>query len=350
MTIATPSVIPFVSVIVPCRNEARFIRRVIASILSSSYPHERLEAIFVDAMSTDGTRAILEDAARENPLIQVLENPRLIVPAAMNLGIRAARGDVIVRLDAHASYDRTYIPECVRLLQSRERVGSAGGRALTEPNGEGPWARAVAFVTAHRFGVGNSRFRTSDQAGVVDTVPYGTFWRRVLEEVGLYDERLTRNQDNELTARLQKAGYQIVYDPRIVLRYWNQAGVTGLSRQGLLTGMWNVYTLILHPYTWKARRFVPLCFVVYLAALVAAAWGRAWAGASWMGAACLPLLAYAILLAAVSLRAGAASGGALRVAATFLSYHLAYGVGPLLGALNVATGRWRAHLGRPLRL
>jgi cellulose synthase/poly-beta-1,6-N-acetylglucosamine synthase-like glycosyltransferase len=335
---------PFVAVVIPCRNEARFIRPVIDSLLASAHPRDRLEVFFVDGMSTDGTRAILADAAREHAFIRVLDNPRKITPVAMNLGIKAARGEIIVRLDAHSEYPSDYIPRCVELLRSRPNVGSAGGRIVPLPNGESPWARAVAFVTTHRFGVGGAAFRTGARPGFVDTVPGGAFRRDVLEEVGLYDERLTRNQDNELNARLREAGYRIVFDPRIRVLYRNQPSLSGLVRQAYFTGMWNVYTLSLHSYTWKWRRFIPMMFVAYLTLLAAAAAARAPA----TGWAALPLGLYAVLAGAFSLGSGRGGGGRIRVAATFVSYHLTYGAGTILGIANVLSGRWRADLGLPL--
>lgn len=335
---------PFVAVVIPCRNEGTSIRSVIDSLLRSSHPRERLEVVFVDGMSTDGTRAILEAAVREHPFIRVIDNPLMTAPAAMNLGIRATRGEIIVRIDAHSEYPRDYIPSCVRLLQSGPKVGNAGGRFVPLTEGGSPWARAVAHVTAHRFGVGDSAFRTSWRPGPVDTVPYGTFRRAVLSEVGLYDERLTRNQDNELNARIKKAGYEIVFDPNIHIRYRNQASLAGLLRQAFFTGEWNVYTLYLHPYTLKWRRFVPLCFVTYLIVLAAVASTSARAAAYLAP----PLGLYAALVAVFSVGSGPRAGGRARVAATFASYHLWYGAGSLIGIMNILTGRWRAHLGKPL--
>lgn len=335
---------PFVAVVIPCRNEERYIRGVIDSLLASTHPRERLEVVFVDGMSTDGTKAMLEAAAREHPFIRVLDNPRMIAPTAMNLGIRATRGEIVIRIDAHAEYPRDYIPRCVRLLQSAPRIGNAGGRAMPQPNGSSPWARAVAFVTAHRFGVGGAAFRTSWRPGLVDTVPCGAFRRRVFDDVGLYDERLTRNQDNELNARIRKAGYAIAFDPSIHIYYRNQGTLRGLVRQAYFTSMWNVYTLRLHPYTWKWRRFVPMAFVAYLAGLASAALLRP-REAAYLAP---PLALYVALVASCSAASGARGGGRLRVAATFVSYHLSYGVGSLVGVAKVLTGRWRADLGRPL--
>lgn len=328
---------PFVSVIVPCRNEAPHIRRFIESLLRNEYPRERLEVKFVDGLSTDGTREILQEAARLNPFIQVIDNPRMIVPAGMNLAIRQARGSVIVRMDVHAEYPKDYIARCLRLLRET-RAGNAGGRVVTVPNGDGPWARAVAFVTAHRFGVGNSAWRTGDKPGFVDTVPNGAFSREVLEKVGLFDERLTRGQDHELNARIRRSGYRIAFDPNIRIRYFNQGSLSGLLRQGFYTSMWNLYNLSLHPYTWRWRRFVPAAFLGYLALLP-------WAGTA---AACLPLCAYVLLVAWFSRRARG-SGGALRAAAAFAAYHVCYGAGTYFGAANLLTGRWRAYMGQPLK-
>ena len=334
--------LPLVTVIVPCRNEARFIEPLLRCLLASSYPRERLEAIFVDAMSTDGTREALTKAARSHPFIRVLDNPRLVAPSGLNLAIKAARGEVIVRMDAHAEYPEDYIARCVRLLESHPRIGSAGGRSVNLPGADGPWARAAAFVTAHRFGVGNVAYVTSLKRGWVDTVAYGCFRRDVLRRVGLYDERLTRNQDNELHARLKKADYLIAFDPDIVSYHRNRGTLGGLMRQGFATGVWNVYTLCLAPYTWKPRRFVPAAFVAYLGALAAAAALRE----PWTRAAASPLLAYAALVAACS--AGARDSGRLRAAATFVCYHASYGAGPFVGLWRVLSGRWREELGRPL--
>jgi succinoglycan biosynthesis protein ExoA len=334
---------PRVAVVIPCRNEAPFIRPVIDALLASTYPRERLEILFVDGMSTDGTRAILEAAAREHPFIRVLDNPRVIAPVAMNLGINAARSEIIVRMDAHSEYEKDYIPRCVGLLlRSGPKVGNAGGRGVPLPYGESPWARPISYILGHRFGVGGTACRTSSHAGFVDTVPFGTYSRAVLVEIGLYDERLTRNQDHELNARLRRAGYAIAYDPTIRIHYRPRANLKGLSRQAFFTGMWNVYTLRLHPYTWKWRRFIPGCFVAYLAGLaLLTASGRGFA------AAAIPLGLYALLVAMFSID-GAGSGGAPRVAATFSAYHLSFGAGTIFGVANLLTGRWRKYLGRPL--
>lgn len=334
---------PTVTVIVPCRNEAGCIDKVLESLLGSSYPRERLEAIFADGLSVDGTRQSLQRAAKEHPFIRVLDNPRLTAPSGLNLAARAARHDIVLRMDAHSEFPPDYIERCVRLLLSDPRIGSAGGRSVNIPGGDGPWAQAIAYVTAHRFGVGNVAYITSERPGAVDTVAFGCFRREVLEKVGLYDERLTRNQDNELHARLCKAGYVIAFDPSIVSFYRSRATLRALARQGFVTGLWNVYTLRVAPYSWKLRRFIPLAFVAYLALLALVCVLRP----GWAAAAALPLAVYAALVAGFSLASGGHPADRCRVAATFVMYHLAYGSGPLAGVFNVLTGRWHADLGKP---
>lgn len=336
---------PFVSVVVPCRNERAHIRRCLDSLIRSTHPKERLEVTFVDGMSTDGTRRILEEYARAHGF-RVLDNPKVVAPAALNIGIARSRGEIIVRMDAHAEFPDDYIPRLIRLLRE-SRAGNAGGRVVNVPNGEHPWARAVAYVTAHRFGVGDSAWRTSERPGFVDTVPGGAYPREVLERVGPFDERLTRNQDNELNSRLLRLGYRIAFDPGIRIKYWNQGTLRGLLRQGWHTGLWNVYTLRLHAHTWKTSRFVPGAFVAYLAAALPAAALAPSAGLAALASG--PAALYVLLLALSAAGARRAQGGPLRAALTFAGYHLAYGAGTLTGVVNLVTGRWRAHLGRPIR-
>jgi len=340
-----PAARPSVAVVIPTRNEARFVRPVIDALLRSTYPRQSLEVFFVDGMSTDGTRDILAAASREHPFIHVLDNPRVIAPVALNLGIKAAHSDIIVRMDAHSEYEDDYISRCVGLLlRSGPKVANAGGKGVPQATGDGPWAKPISYILGHRFGVGGTACRTSTHAGFVDTVPFGTYFRALLVEIGMYDERLTRNQDHELNARIRRAGYAIAYDPSIRIHYRPRPDLKALTRQAFFTGMWNVYTLRLHPYTWKWRRFIPAIFVAYLAGLVVlAAAGRV------PPAALAPLGLYALLVGGFGLQgASAGAGSAPRVAATFVSYHLSFGSGTLFGVGNLLLGRWKRYLGRPL--
>lgn len=331
-----------VSVIIPCRNERDYIGRCLDTLLAWKLPKGGIEILAVDGMSTDGTRDILAKYEAADDRIRVLDNPGRIVPTALNIGIARSRGEFIVRIDAHAEYPSDYLLRCLDLLHSAGAV-NAGGRVVTIPNGEGPWARAVASVTSHPFGVGGSAFRTAETPGFVDTVPFGTFRRSLFDKLGGFDERLTRNQDNEFNSRIIHSGGRIAFDPGIRVIYKNQASLRGLVRQAYHTGMWNVYTLRLHPHTFALRRFIPAGFVAFLACTPFATLVRGWGQGAFL---IVGLYVLACLIASGRGRRFGAPD--MKTAATFACYHASYGLGEWVGLWNLITNRWLAQLGQPL--
>ena len=333
---------PTVSIVIPARNEARHIARCLDSILSQDYPRGLTEVLVVDGMSSDRTRDIVRGYCERHPRVKLVDNPNRTAPSGVNIGIRAATGEILMRADAHSEYPSDYARRCVELLVSTG-AANAGGRIIPVPNGTGVWARPIARLQAHRFGVGNGAFRTRATPGFVDTVPFGTFRREIFDEIGFFDERLTRNQDNELNARLVRAGYKIAYDPGIRIDYKNKETLSELSSYAFNSGMWNVYTQKLHPHAFQARRFVPALFVLYLFTLAAAgvlpaALRRVYA---------LPLAAYALLCAVSAADRRFSAIENLRMAVVFCAHHVSYGFGTAYGAVNLLTGRWRYYLGRP---
>ena len=207
-----------VSVVMPVYNEVKYIDKCIRSLLLQDYPVQNMEWIFVDGRSQDNTVRILNGYAELYPqLIRVLENPHKIVPYAMNIGIAASRGKYIVRLDAHADYTQDYISKCGHYLDTTD-ADNVGGVADTKSNGF--IGNAVAKMLSSKFGVGNSQFRTGGDSGYVDTVPFGAFRREVFSNYGGYDERLVRNQDNEMNYRIRKNGGKIYLSSDIHLTYY----------------------------------------------------------------------------------------------------------------------------------
>ena len=202
---------------------------------------------------------ILESMRAEHPLLRVLQNPNRTVPYAMNVGILESRGEYIVRMDAHAEYARDYVSGCIRALQS-VACDNAGGVCVTR--GRGYMGEAIAGALSTPFGVGNSMFRLDVRSGYVDTVPFGAFRRDLFDRIGLYDERLTRNQDNELNYRIRKNGGKIYLDQNIRCTYYCRDTLRGIMKMGFQNGMWNVVTLFLCPGSMGVRPFVPLCFVL----------------------------------------------------------------------------------------
>jgi glycosyltransferase involved in cell wall biosynthesis len=219
MTAAGGDTLPFVSIIIPCRNEKAFIALCLDSLLATTYPIDRLEIIVADGMSDDGTRDVLERYPASRTQIRVLDNPRRTTPAALNVAILAARGDVIMRVDAHSVYPTSYVPQLVDWLQ-RTGADNVGGLAITEPGGTSAIARAIAIALSHPAGVGNAHFRIgTTEPRWVDTVPFGCYRRDVFDRVGLFDEDLIRNQDDEFNVRLLGAGGRILLVPDVVCHY-----------------------------------------------------------------------------------------------------------------------------------
>jgi glycosyltransferase involved in cell wall biosynthesis len=256
---------PLVSVIVPCRNEARFIRQCLESILNTDY--SSIEIIVADGISTDGTRDILNQL--RDPRLRVIDNPERITPFALNRSIAAAHGEVILRFDAHAVMPRDYIRRSVELLLSHH-ADNAGGSIRTIPQSSGPFAAPIAAVLSSRFGVGNSGFRTrSREQGPrpSDTVFGGCWPRTLFTRIGGFNERLARSQDIEFNLRIARAGGTILLDPEIVCDYYARSTLASFWTHNFSNGVW-----ALLPFAFsdivpvRPRHLIPLAFVLALVA------------------------------------------------------------------------------------
>lgn len=251
-----------VSVIMPVYNEEKYIENCINSLLKQDYLKEHMEWIFVDGCSTDKTQAIIEKFMSKFPkLIKLLNNPNKTVPYAMNIGIKASAGKYIVRLDAHSEYANNYISKCVYYLNTTD-ADNVGGVAETRSNGF--VGNAIALMLSSKFGVGNSEFRTNGKSGYVDTVPFGAFRREVFEKYGLYDERLTRNQDNEMNYRIRNNGGKIYMAQDIRLAYYCRDSIKGIANMATKNGKWNIVTMRLCPGAMGLRHFIPFILLLSL--------------------------------------------------------------------------------------
>ena len=264
--------LPFISVILPVRNEEKFITACVASIFSQDYPAELMEVIFVDGRSEDRTVAMLTEMQKAHPQIVVLDNPNRTVPYAMNIGIRHSRAEIIVRLDAHAEYPPDYIRLSVETLLTKD-CDNAGG--VFETRGRGFMGEAIAEMLKTPLGVGNATYRLTQEDGYVDTVPFGCWRRELFDRIGGFDERMTRNQDNELNFRIRKNGGKVYLNHNIRVLYYCRDTLRGIMKMGYMNGKWNVITMTLVPGSMGVRHFVPLAFVVSTIALVLLAleWG-----------------------------------------------------------------------------
>jgi glycosyltransferase involved in cell wall biosynthesis len=260
-----PAVLPSVSIVVPCRNEQHYIAECLDSILACDYPQDRLEVLVVDGMSDDGTRPVLADYSARHPLIRVVDNPQRITPVALNLAIRAARGDVIVRMDAHVVYPKNYVS---RLVAALDEFGAdnVGAVLRTLPANQSPMGRAIAIGMSHPFGVGTSYFRIgTDQPRWVDTIAFFCVRRQTFDRVGLFDEELIRHQDGEFNARLIGAGGRILLIPDIVSYYYARSTLRQVGRMFYQYGYFKPLVAKKLGRFMTVRQLIPPGFVLALA-------------------------------------------------------------------------------------
>ena len=270
----------FVSVIMPCREEEKYLARALTSILANDYPRDRMEVLVVDGMSTDGTREIIAAFARKNPCIRLLDNPKRIVPTAMNIGIAQARGEVIVRVDAHSTYPPDYISSLVA-WQEKTGADNVGGSWRIRPGGDTSMARAIALGLAHPFGVGNAYYRIGVSAPRwVDTVPFGCYRREVFSRHGLFDEDQVRTEDDEFNLRLRKKGGRTLLVPEITIDYYARDRLPQVWRMYYQYGYFKPLVARKLGLVLGLRQFVPSLLVLVSwgcpgGRLVAAAPGKA---------------------------------------------------------------------------
>ncbi len=257
---------PFVSIIVPCRNEERYIEKCLTSIINSTYPKESLEVLVVDGNSIDKTREIVHTFLSHYPYIRLLDNPKRIAPSALNIGILAAKGEFIIRMDAHTEYPKDY---CEQLVSQSISLNAAniGGACKTDILHLTNTTNAIKNVLSDLFGIGNSLFRLGIlEITEVDTVPFGCYPRNIFDKYGLFDERLIRNQDIEFNKRIIRGGGKIYLLPDVTCTYYARETYSDLAHNNYQNGYWNILT----PYYTRTlnslslRHFIPLLFVMAL--------------------------------------------------------------------------------------
>jgi glycosyltransferase involved in cell wall biosynthesis len=287
----------FVTVIIPCLNEEKTIGKVLVALLAQSYPLSQFEVVIADGMSTDSTRQVVAAFQDSHPGldVRVVDNPARTIPAGLNLAIRAGRGDVIVRLDGHSIPAHTYIECSVRILE-QGRASNVGGVWQIEPGTPGWLAHSIAAAAAHPLGVGDALYRYTGRALAVDTVPFGAFYRSLLDKIGYYDESLLTNEDYEFNTRIRQAGGTVWLDPSIRSVYFARSTLRDLARQYFRYGYWKYRMLLRYPATIRWRQGLPPLFVLSLVVLLLVS--LIWAPAGGL------LLAEAILYLGALLSAG----------------------------------------------
>ncbi|MHC4116767.1 MAG: glycosyltransferase family 2 protein [Planctomycetota bacterium] len=320
--------LPFVTIIMPVRNEADFIEGAVRSILNSDYPTERMEILVVDGMSDDGTRQTVERLSNVDNRIKMLDNPKRIVPTAMNIGIEAAQGDLFIRIDGHAEIGPDFVTKSVECLRENPDAWVVGGYIETvahDPTGQ-------VIAAAMRSPVGNSRFRLGDYEGWVDTLAFGTHHKWIVDKIGYFDEELVRNQDDEFNLRIILAGGKIWMSKEIRSTYFARGSLRKLWDQYFQYGFWRIRTLQKHGIPSSFRQLAPLLLVSSLLVLGLA--GILWSPFWILLAVEVALYLVVLLLGALDVKRRSGWEIARAAPLVFAILHFGYGLGSLWGCVR----------------
>lgn len=249
---------PFLSIVMPVRNEAGHIGDSLASVLAQDYPRDRMEILVVDGMSEDGTREMVRAAIASDSRVRLIDNPEGIVPIALNRGIQAAQGDIIVRMDGHTTFASDFLKQNVALLNEHPEAWTVGGPIVHR--GRSTFGRAVAAAMSHPLGVGNASHRFERYEGYAEGAAFPAIRRWVFDRVGLFDEDLVRNQDDEFNFRVTEAGGKIFITPRVKYSYFVREQPGQLARQYFQYAFWRIPVMQKHGKPTTLRQTLPVLF------------------------------------------------------------------------------------------
>ncbi len=256
---------PLVSITIPCRDEEKFIDKCLNSIIANDYPKDKLEVLAIDGMSDDGTQRIVERYAQKYSFIRLLNNPKRITSAGLNISIKHARGNIIIWMSAHNHYEKDYISRSIEFLQ-KYNADNVGGIIKTLPRDNTFVGQTIVTSLSHPFGIGNSYFRLrNNKPRWVDTVFGGCYRRDVFDRIGLFNESLDRGQDMEFNLRLKKAGGKTLLVPDIVSYYYARSDLKSFWKHNWTNGVWAILPFLYSnamPVSW--RHLVPVVFVTSL--------------------------------------------------------------------------------------
>ncbi|MFN0112999.1 MAG: glycosyltransferase family 2 protein [Blastocatellia bacterium] len=333
---------PFVTIVMPVRNEAGYIERCLNAVVEQDYPADRMEIIIADGMSTDATREIIHSFQSRFANIRLIDNPGKIAPTGLNRATALAAGEIIARVDGHCEIAPDYIARAVEHLQNEEPNGIVDGvGGPIETIGETATAEVIAAAMSSAFGVGGSTFRTvKDKTMLADTIAFPVYTRSIIERAGGYDEELVRNQDDEYNYRLRKLGAKLLLAADVRSRYYSRGSVRKLFKQYFQYGFWKVRVLQKHPRQMSSRQFIPPAFA---ASLIGSLGLSVFTPLGWRffaGIIGCYLTMNLLASARISLSNRPFQAHFFLLPIVFISLHLSYGLGFLVGFFKFAP-RWR---------
>jgi len=321
-----------VSIVLPVHNEEKTISKTLESLLNNDY--KDIEIIVVDGMSTDSTMKIVEEyVSKYSTNIKIFQNPKEYTPSGLNIGIQNASGKYIMIASGHATYSENYISACIEAIESN-LCDVAGGLMETLPRANTPKAIAISEVLKHPFGIGGAKYRTGVETNkYVDTVAYGIYKKEIFENIGLFDERLIRNQDIEFNLRLKRAGYRIMLISQAKSYYLARDTFKKLWENNYSNGFWVTYSSKYVKRAYKLRHLIPLFFVVYLLTLLIT-WFIPIIPTFLKLLCVIPFLLYLTLVTTFSLKIAHKHRNFklfFYSLITFLTLHTSYGIGSIFG-------------------
>ncbi len=317
-----------VSIVIPCFNEKEYIVRCLDSIAKQTYPKELITTFICDGISTDGTQDLLKSYVLKNHGFKLLINGQRTTPHALNLGIKNSSSDVIIILGAHSELDIDFVTKSMETFSVGENIMCVGG--VLENVYANDTSKTIGYAMSSSFGVGNAHFRTGARKGYVDTVAFGAYKKEIFDKVGLFNEELIRNQDDEFNYRVTSNGYKIYLNPEIKCKYFVRASYGKLFRQYYQYGYWKVYVNRLHKTVTTGRQLIPALFVLYLILLPF----TFLIGVPVFIFSSLFLFLYLVFAITFASIKHSNPLVLFKIAYTFLILHLGYGFGYLKGVLD----------------
>ncbi|MCZ6702477.1 MAG: glycosyltransferase family 2 protein [Ignavibacteria bacterium] len=311
---------PIVTIIIPCRNEFNYIEKSVTSILNQKDLTGEIEIIVVDGLSDDGTRERLEKLQLEFPNLKVIDNLKRITPFALNLGIKEAHGEFVCIMGAHSEYAENYLSNSIKLMEKYPEASCVGGPITSEGNTN--FGKAVALAMSSSIGVGNAKHRFPEYEGYAEIACFPVFRKEVFSQIGLYDESLVRNQDDEFCSRLTSSGRKVYISPSVKSVYFVKDTPSKLFIQYFYYGLYKPLALNKVKTKIKIRHLVPFIFVIYLLSLPLAFRFSLWL---------LPIILYFLVIGWNILRSKLNVKSKLYLIIIYPLIHISYGVGFILG-------------------